>query len=124
MKPAIFLLIMIVAATSAWAEDRPLTLPEIVVGGERAASPAAVCWVEVQVGSSWAFNCLNQKLKRQVDSVNPSMNVAPLDARSGDTKVGVINIPGVQQQYGRNFGISVFPYRPASPTFTSPIGRH
>jgi hypothetical protein len=52
------------------------------------------------------------------------MNVAPLDARSGDTKVGVINIPGVQQQYGRNFGISVFPYRPASPTFTSPIGRH
>jgi len=67
---------------------------------------------------------LNQQLKRKVDETNPVVNTPPLDARSSDPKIGVINIPGVQQQYGKNFGVSVHPYRPAQ-VFTPPLGgRH
>lgn len=70
------------------------------------------------------FDQLNRELKRKVDETNPAINNPPLDAKSADPKVGVINIPGVQQQYGRNFGVSVYPYRP-NQVFTPPIGgRH
>ncbi len=70
-----------------------------------------------------ALEQLNQKLKRKVDETNPVLNTPPLDARSPDTKTGVVNIPGVQQQYGKNFGNSVVPYRPAPPVYT-PLGHH
>jgi hypothetical protein len=70
------------------------------------------------------FEQLNRELKRKVDETNPVVNTPPLDARSADPKIGVINIPGVQQQYGKNFGVSVYPYRP-NQVFTPPLGgRH
>ena len=69
-----------------------------------------------------SLGCLNKKLKQQVDKVNPVGNIAPVDAKSSDTKTGVVNIPGVQQQYGKNFGNSVIPFRPGQPVFNSPIG--
>jgi hypothetical protein len=59
-----------------------------------------------------------------VDRVDPVMNLPPIDARSPDIKTGVANIPAVQQQYGRNFGVSVVPYRPAPPVFSAPGGLH
>lgn len=104
--------------------------PEIVVGGSkpvsadssRASASPDRC-VEVEIGSSRSMNCLNQKLKKEVDKVNPSLNLPPIDARSQDLKVGIVNVPAVQQQYGRNFGVSAIPYRPAPPVFNSPIGR-
>jgi hypothetical protein len=78
----------------------------------------------VQIGSSRAFDCLNRKLREQADRVNPSMPAAPLDASSPDLKVGTVNIPAVQQQYGKNFGVSVMPYRPPPPIYNVPMGRH
>jgi hypothetical protein len=69
-----------------------------------------------------SLNRLNQRLKRKVDETNPVNNAPPLDARSPDTKIGVVNIPGVQQQYGQNFGKSVVPYQPPQ-VFTPPLGR-
>jgi hypothetical protein len=71
------------------------------------------------------LGCLNQKLKNQVDqaSSNASTPTAPLDARSPDLKIGVVNVPGVQQQYGKNFGVSAVPYRPPQ-VFSAPLGRH
>jgi hypothetical protein len=71
------------------------------------------------------FGCLNQKLKNQVDQANSNAGIpaAPLDAKSSDLKVGVVNVPGVQQQYGKNFGVSVVPYRPPQ-IFSAPLGRH
>lgn len=124
--------------SQAVAEERVNILPEIVIGssapksaadgrmpassnGSRAPAAPDRC-VEVEIGSSRSMDCLNQKLRREVDRVNPSINLPPIDARSPDLKVGVVNIPGVQQQYGRNFGVSVAPYRPAPPVFSSPIG--
>lgn len=71
------------------------------------------------------FGCLNQKLKNQVDEANSNAATptAPLDAKSSDLKVGVVNVPGVQQQYGKNFGVSVVPFRPPM-AFGAPLGRH
>jgi hypothetical protein len=71
-----------------------------------------------------SIGCLNQQMRRQVDQVDPSLNVPPIDAKSPDLKVGVVNIPGVQQQYGQNFGHSVVPFRPPPPVYSSSLGRH
>src|ERR1700760_2173366 len=68
-----------------------------------------------------AIRCLNQQMKGETDKVNPAPpNAPPIDAKSGDTKTGVVNIPGVQQQYGKNFGVSATPFRPPPPTFNRP----
>jgi hypothetical protein len=75
-------------------------------------------------GDGKAFEQLNRDLKRKVDEVNPSINSPPLNAASPDTKIGVVNIPGVQQQYGKNFGQSAVPFRPPPPVFVAPLGRH
>jgi hypothetical protein len=75
----------------------------------------------VKNGDDPSFGNLNQELKRQVDEVNPTATTPPLDASSPDTKIGVVNIPGVQQQYGKNFGNSVVPFRPP-PSVFAPLG--
>lgn len=72
-------------------------------------------------GNERSLGCLNDKLKKEVDKINPTANIAPLDAKSSDNKVGVISIPGVKQQYGPNFGLSAYPYRPAAPVHAPPI---
>jgi hypothetical protein len=73
-------------------------------------------------GDKPSFERLNQQMKRTVDETNPVLNTPPLDASSPDLKTGVVNIPGVQQQYGRNFGHSVVPYRPPPPVYSAPLG--
>uniref|UniRef100_Q07KZ8 Uncharacterized protein n=1 Tax=Rhodopseudomonas palustris (strain BisA53) TaxID=316055 RepID=Q07KZ8_RHOP5 len=119
----VFVALTVVSAPCA-AEEPVQMLPEIVIGGTTApAAAVSERCVEVEIGSSRALNCLNQKLKREVDRVNPSLNLPPIDAKSSDLKVGTVNIPGVQQQYGRNFGVSVIPYRPPAPVFTPPLHR-
>ncbi len=70
-----------------------------------------------------ALDRLNKQLKRKVDETNPSDITPPIDARSSDLKTGVVNLPAVQQQYGKNYGRSVIPYRPAAPVYTNPLGR-
>jgi hypothetical protein len=113
---------LLATGTLAFAEDpHVLVLPEIVIGGEKDKPAAPERCADVDQAAGKGMDCLNQKLKREVDRVNPpTINQPPLDARSPDTKVGVINIPGVQQQYGRNFGVSAVPFRPPPAVF----GRH
>ena len=120
------------------AEERVNVLPQIVIGGDapavvvggrapgstgsgRASGSPDRC-VEVEIGSSRSMDCLNQKLRKEVDRVNPSLNLPPLDAKSQGLKVGIVNMPAVQQQYGRNFGVSAVPFRPAPPAHSLPIG--
>ena len=69
--------------------------------------------VDVQIGNETAFGCLNQKLRREVDKVNPSLNLPPVDARSSDVRVGNVNEAAVRQQYGANYGRSAIPFRPS-----------
>ncbi|WP_245286398.1 hypothetical protein [Bradyrhizobium sp. ARR65] len=128
------------AVAPVQAEERT-PLPEIIIGAPAHAEengnkqpaphgasggPAAEKFercVDVVIGSEKSFGCMNEKLKRQVDRVNPPvLNVPPIDARSSDLKVGTVNVPAVQQQYGRNFGVSAFPYRPPPPVYIAPVG--
>lgn len=111
-----------VVTSGSAAEESTTNLPEIIVGAPATASAEHQRCVDVTIGNDQSFGCLNERLKRQVDSVNPSLNVAPIDAKSSDLKVGVVNMPGVQQQYGKNFGRSVVPYRPAPPVYSPSIG--
>jgi hypothetical protein len=109
----------------ALAEDaHVLVLPEIVIGGDKDKGTAPEHCADTDPAAAKGMDCLNQKLKHEVDRVNPpTFNQPPLDARSPDPKVGVINIPGVQQQYGKNFGVSAVPFRPPPAVFSSPVGR-
>jgi hypothetical protein len=91
-----------------------------IIGGKPAPAPTFERCVDVQIGNQSAFGCLNQKLKREVDRVNPSINLPPIDARSPDVRVGNVNEAAVRQQYGPNYGRSVIPYRPPVPTYVLP----
>lgn len=70
--------------------------------------------VDVQIGNETAFGCLNQKLRREVDKINPSLNLPPVDARSSDVRVGNVNEAAVRQQYGASYGRSAIPFRPSA----------
>lgn len=116
---------MVIAAPCA---DAQTALPEITVSplppsrGNFLSNPGAGAF-DGKKQESPALDQLNKRLKRTVDETNPSENSPPIDARSSDLKTGVVNMPAVQQQYGKNFGRSVIPYRPGPPVFTSPLGR-
>ena len=114
--------VMIVPATPALADPQDTELPRIVIGGDAPAETSLDRCIEVEIGGNRSYTCINEKLRRQVDRISPSANLPPIDARSADIKLGVVSIPGVQQQYGKNFGNSVVPYRPPPPVFTPPFG--
>jgi len=80
--------------------------------------------VDVTIGGSRSFDCLNLELKRQVGQATGSLPIAPFGATSPDISLGVVNVPAVKQQYGPNFGNSVFPYREPPLVFTSPLLPH
>jgi hypothetical protein len=82
-----------------------------IIGGGTAGASVQRC-VDVQIGGDSAFGCLNEKLRREVDKVNPSLNLPPIDARSSDVRVGNANEAAIRQQYGSNYGRSATPFRP------------
>ena len=101
-------------------ETKPPAAPpqqSVMIGGTPAQRPTFERCVDVQVGGESAFGCLNEKLKREVERVSPSMNLPPLDARSADVKVGNVNEAAIRQQYGSNYGKSAFPFRPQAPSY-------
>ena len=91
-----------------------------IVGGSGRPAPTFERCVEVEIGADNAYGCLNQKLKREVDRIAPSLNLPPIDERSPDVRVGNVNEAAVRQQYGSNYGRSAFPYRPPTPNFVLP----
>lgn len=129
---------LLAVAGAAAAEDQTTSLPPVTVlapppavaqppaaeGTGARAGRAGRC-TGAESGSTPSFDCLNQKFKQQVDQINSNQTVptAPLDARSPDIKIGVVNTPAVAQQYGKNFGVSVVPYRPPPPIYNSALGR-
>jgi hypothetical protein len=99
----------------------PHTAPrETIIGGSPSPLPKYERCIEVEIGGDRAFGCLNQQLKREVDRVNPSFNMPPLDARSSDLRVGNVNEAAVRQQYGSNYGRSVYPFRPPPLIYAPP----
>jgi hypothetical protein len=111
MRTPLAIALALVMSATALAQRNP---PSTTDGGTH-----QTC-VDVEIGGEHSFGCLNEKLKRKVDQVNPVMNVPPVDAHSPSTEIGLFNDPALREQYGQNYGKSVMPYRPAAPVFTSP----
>jgi hypothetical protein len=101
---------VLLLAAPGRAEDAAAAKEEIIIGGAPPAAASSSC-VDVQIGAARSFDCLNRRLRREVNKIEPRLPAPPVDARSSDLKTGVVNIPAIQQQYGRNFGVSVLPYR-------------
>jgi hypothetical protein len=82
--------------------------------------------VEVEIGGQKAtgLNCLNQQLKHEVDRLQATPTIAPLDARSAAVHVGGFSETAMSEQYGKNFGKSVVPFRPAPPIFAPATVAH
>jgi hypothetical protein len=112
------LAILTPAIAQAPRDGRPAAPRETIIGGQ--PPPNFQQCIEVEIGGERGFGCLNQQLKREVDRVNSSLNLPPLDARSSDVRVGNVNEAAVRQQYGSNYGRSVFPSRPPPPVFVVP----
>jgi len=126
MKTAVIAaLATVLLAPPGMAQTVAPTKGDVTIGSER--PPLTVhqyqrC-VDVEIGGDQSISCLNEQLKRQVDQVNPAPgNIPPLDAKSQDLKVGVVNTSAVKQQYGKNYGISAFPFRPPPLVYSTPMG--
>jgi hypothetical protein len=118
-SPWIGALLLLALASPARADDTAgnAKTAETVVLGETKAAPAATddTCVEVEIGGEKAqrLDCINRQLKQQVDQVQPVGNVPPIDASSPAVRSHGFNETALQQQYGKNLGKSVIPFRPS-----------
>jgi hypothetical protein len=108
------------ATAQTRAKDKSVPLPQINVPSDSGSAGVGGCG-NIQAGSPQSFDCLNRQLEQKVNGVNPGTPTAPLNASSTDIKVGTVNMSAVKQQYGKNFGVSAIPYRPALTYGASPI---
>jgi hypothetical protein len=109
---------------SLTAQSRADNLDEgVTLGSPRPMSQAENC-VEVEVGGekSSGWSCINQRLKAEVERVQPVGNIAPLQAGSAAVQVGGFSETAMSQQYGRNWGKSVVPFRPPASVFGHTLG--
>ncbi len=113
---------MLVAFSGRGFAQQNEPLPPIDVLGKRPA-PTNDC-SKLAAGSKQNLDCLNRKLKQDVDHVSPPIIDVPASAASPDTKIGIVNLPAVQQQYGQSYGHSVILFRPPAPTFGTGLGHH
>ena len=132
MKPAWAAALIAIGASTACfaqcclAQEPPPSKPPILLESKK--DPAALLnqnCVDVEIGGDKApsLGCLNQRLKQQVDTVQPSLNSPPLDGKSPDARIGIVNEAATRQQFGSSFGRTVVPPRPPTPTIP-PLGRH
>lgn len=113
---AILFVMLLSASEQALSQQKP---PGSITAEDATGTVDAESCVEVDIGGSKALDCINRKLKKETDRVRPLPNLPPVDARSQDIHLGIVNGPAVQQQYGPNFGKSVIPYRPSA-TYAPP----
>ncbi len=97
-----------------------ITLPGS--SGESGA-PGQTC-VQVRIAGETAspYNCLNQELQQQVQGSGAPQPSLPLGPASPSNQIGTFNEQSVSEQYGKNFGKSVIPYRPPPPVFSNFMG--
>jgi hypothetical protein len=116
-----------VAKSDTAKSDTAKSDTEIIIGSDKqhAAAYEGTC-VEVEIGGEPPppLSCLNRKLRQDTDKTQPPVIAPPIDAKSQDVRVGLVNQSALRQQYGTNFGVSVFPQRPPTPVFISPVGHH
>lgn len=118
---ATLLLALLASSAPALSQQKP---PGSITAEDETGTVDAESCVEVDIGGAKALDCINRKLKKETDRVKPIPNLPPVDARSQDIHLGIVNSPAVQQQYGPNFGKSVIPYRPPATYAPPSLGGH
>ncbi len=109
---------------AADSQEPPKTAAGVFISSDaRTNSSSHRTCVDVQIGEEKSYGCINEQLRQQVDKFNPGVPSPPLDAKSQDIHIGIVNVPAIKQQYGENFGRSVIPSRPPPLIFTSPLSR-
>jgi len=99
---AAVIVVTVETAIPAGAQDR-LNLPEITIMGS--PPPPDTQKPCTDAGSNdHSIGCLNQQMRRQVDQVNPSLNIPPIDAKSPDLKVAWSIFPAFSSNTARTLG--------------------
>jgi len=122
-------LLLAAALLGVAGQSEAQTLPQpgaaqggVVLNGEPASVAKTCVQVEIAGQTASAFDCLNQQLQDQALAASgQNVPAAPLGAGSAPNTVGLFNPFGVAEQYGKNFGVSVIPYRPPPPVFSSGV---
>jgi hypothetical protein len=86
-----------------------IVLPERL---EIEADELARCAAAEARGEPLTLGCSELRLQRRVAGIPPVGNIPPLDARSPEVKLGVVNETALKQQLGPNYGIDTKPFRP------------
>ena len=122
MKRCAAVLALSLVAVQGHAEETGRAADTVFLGATGGPAQVETC-VEVEIGDERAsgLNCLNQFLQREVARVQPPRNIAPVDAASQSVQVGGFNQTALRQQYGRNFGNSVMPFRPPPPVYSNSL---
>ena len=90
--------------------------------GQSAAGNGGTCvQVQIQGQKPSPFSCLNQQLQQQAQGAQGTPGVPPVTSSSPSNQVGTFTRQGLSEQYGKNFGKSVSPYRPPAPTYSNPL---
>jgi hypothetical protein len=86
--------------------------------GQPTAGNGNTC-VQTQIGNEKPspYNCLNQQLQQQTQGGQGAPGIPPVTSSSPSNQVGTFNRQGLSEQYGKNFGKSVIPYRPPAPVY-------
>ncbi len=111
MRPlSIAFFILALSAGTGLAQEKP-GRGSITTQDQSSEDRSESC-VEVEAGGTKAFDCINRRLQEDAKRANPIPNIPPIDARSQDIRLGIVNGPAVKQQYGPSFGQSAVPFRP------------
>ena len=97
-------------ALATMALALPALSPATSAAQERTAFERCV---DVQIGAERTLDCLNDEFRQRTERLRSLPTLAPLDARSQDIRIGTVNQAALRQQYGKNLGLSVVPYRPS-----------
>ncbi len=98
---------------------RALTLAALAsfAAGPAGAQTAQQTCVDVKVGTSQSYACLNQRLGAVARQAHEAVqDDAPYSAASPSNVTGQFNQDATRERLGSNFGRSVTPQRPAPAT--------
>ncbi len=95
--------------------------PGSITTPDKASDDEAVeSCVEVEIDGAKALDCINRRLKGDVDRVNPVPNIPPIDARSQDIHLGIVNVPACSSSTVRISGNLLYPIARRRPFSSRP----
>ena len=89
--------------------------PALILLGALAAAPAHAqpapdtSCVDVQVGSSRSYDCINRALRNRVQQVRPPADDSTVTATSPSNRTGTFNQSATREYLGSSFGHSAIP---------------